>query len=82
MNAAGQLDILWMTGLPAPEVVLSLMSCTCSRSCKPDDCSCILNNMNCSAACKLKSCTNMAEEFEESDIHQYYVDDSDDDDDI
>jgi hypothetical protein len=63
----GQLDIEWMTGPPAPEVVLQLMSCKCKRQCQPD-CPCVVNGFLCSPACKLQPCQNMCDDEDEADI--------------
>ena len=38
-----QIGIEWITGAPAPDIVLSLMSCKCARSCKAGSCPCIDN---------------------------------------
>ncbi|KAG0710132.1 hypothetical protein GWK47_023437 [Chionoecetes opilio] len=47
LDDGGTLKIRWMAGLPAPDVVLNLISCTCRRTCRPSDCSCILNGLKC-----------------------------------
>ncbi len=46
----GSLVIEWMTSTPAPEAVIGLLSCKCSRTCKAD-CTCIMNGLRCTAAC-------------------------------
>ena len=51
----GSLVINWMTGSPAPQVVLRLLSCKCARDCRPNDCTCIVNGLKCTAACKLQT---------------------------
>ena len=38
---ATALAIDWMEGLPAPDAVLELMSCSCTRVCKAPQCKCI-----------------------------------------
>ena len=38
---SGDLEILWMTGPPAPSAVLELMSCSCVRHCDAKDRMCI-----------------------------------------
>lgn len=38
VNDEGDKTVSWMTGLPAPNDVLSLISCTCTRSCRQSDC--------------------------------------------
>ena len=47
-----------MAGLPAPEAVLELLRCTCSRSCKLPTCTCLANNLKCTPARKLENCEN------------------------
>lgn len=76
IDEAGKITIKWMVGLPAPEIVLELLSCTCSRSCKLPTCSCLLNSLKCTPACKLADCENMkTTESQEDD--EYAVDDVD-----
>ncbi|KAK4325083.1 hypothetical protein Pmani_004239 [Petrolisthes manimaculis] len=54
----GKLNILWMRSVPAPEVVLELLSCKCSRVCKLSDCKCLVNGLACNDMYKLRTCTN------------------------
>ena len=58
----GSLVINWMTGSPAPQVVLSLLSCKCDRTCRPNDYTCIVNGLKCTAACKLQTCSNIGDD--------------------
>ena len=48
-----------MEGLPAPDAVLKLMSCSCTRVCKPPQCKCIANGLRSTEMCRLTSCSNM-----------------------
>ena len=58
-----------MEGSPAPQSVMELLACSCTRSCQQQTCTCIANGLKCSEMCKLKSCTNQpVEEEDESDI--------------
>jgi len=59
----GQLEICWLTGAPAPKVlvVLELMSSRCCRNCDKD-CPCVMNELRCTPACKLQECTNMQDD--------------------
>ncbi|KAG0710022.1 hypothetical protein GWK47_023661 [Chionoecetes opilio] len=41
---------------------LDLISCTCRRTCRPSDCSCILNGLKCTVVCKLQGCSNMVQD--------------------
>ena len=63
----GQLVIDLMQGLPAPQVVMELISCKCSRVCKVSECQCVANVLKCSPACKNKFCDNIIDDnFEEN----------------
>ena len=54
-----QLQINWMSGSPAPDVVLEFMSCKCKHACSLPSCQCVLNGLKCTDACALQSCNNM-----------------------
>ena len=54
----GKLVVDWMGGQPAPQAVLELLSCQCSRSCKLPSCSCIVNGLRYTEMCRLTDCTN------------------------
>ena len=71
------LEISWMTGSPAPETVLSLLSCDCSRKCELPTCSCLSNKMKCTPACKKKDCANMKNDEEEEEEEKTETGDED-----
>ena len=75
----GNLDIVWMNGSSAPDVVLQFLSCDCSRSCKLPGCPCMENKLKCTAACKLHSGSNMTDEDEEIQIQESTSDDENSD---
>ena len=58
----GELQINWMTGTPAPDVVLEFLTCKCKMSCKLPSCQCMVNGLPCIQACILQDCGNMKEE--------------------
>ena len=62
LNTEGNLTIQWMTGEAAPNAVLSLISCKCTRRCHYSDCSCMLNGLKCTIAYKFQNRSNMAQE--------------------
>ena len=64
-----------MAGSPAPEVVLSVLSCRCTCACKPSECAFVLNGLECTAARKLQDCANMT--IDNEDIEQDYEDSCD-----
>ena len=57
-----KLNILWVRSASAPEVVLKLLACKCSRVriCKLPDCTCLVNGLTYTDMCKLQTCTNQA----------------------
>ena len=44
--------------MPAPQAVLNLLSCKCSRACKLPSCTCMVNQLKCTEVCKLRTCDN------------------------
>lgn len=66
----GKLQILWMRSAPAPEVVLELHACKCSRVCKLPECTCLANGLTCTDMCKLQNCTNQAVQEQEPELQQ------------
>jgi len=61
------LVIDWMEGQPAPEAVLDLLACNCSRQCIAQKCVCVSNGLKCTDMCKLPNCENQGSVIEESD---------------
>ena len=57
-NDDGQLTVEWMRGSPAPDAVLQLLLCNCSRRCKLPECQCMSNGLKCTNLCKLQTCDN------------------------
>lgn len=74
----GHLVIDWMDGSPAPEAVLDLLSCKCSRVCKLPSCVCLLNGLKCTDMCRLRECTNQPS-MEDSETDSTIEDGEDDD---
>lgn len=65
----GQLEIQWMTGSPAPSVILEFISCRCIRSCQLPGCECMASGLKCTNECRLQDCTNMTDENDKADGH-------------
>ena len=78
LSEEGELLITWMTGAPAPEVVLEFLSCKCKKSCKLPTCHCMVNGLRCTQACTLQECENMTDE-EASAVQEETESDSDSD---
>ena len=58
-----RLDIVWMSGSPAPKAMIELLACTCKRVCKSNTCECILNGLKCSDLCRVADCSNQPDEM-------------------
>lgn len=59
LNDQMQLQINWMTGSPAPDVVLEFLSRNCKRVCSLTGCQCMVNGLKYTDACTLQTCDNM-----------------------
>ena len=46
-NDDGQLTVEWMRGSPAPDAVLQVLLCKCSRRYKLTDCQCMSDGLKC-----------------------------------
>ena len=75
------LVIDWMGGSPAPEAILELLSCKCTRSCKSPSCVCIANGLKCTDMCRLMNCDNQPQESETLEENEHYDGDDDDNED-
>ncbi|KAG1707481.1 hypothetical protein GQR58_003462 [Nymphon striatum] len=64
----GELAIDWEEGLPAPELVMEMLSCTCSRECLEDICTCLRNKMKSTSLRKLATCANQMPEEDEEEL--------------
>ena len=62
LDDEGKLEIRWMLGAPAPDVIMELLSCTCKRICSLPLCTCMSNGLKCTDACFLQECDNMTDE--------------------
>jgi len=53
-DESGQwLNIVWMSGSPAPKAVIELLACTCKRVCRSN--TCVLYGLKCSDLCCFQS---------------------------
>ena len=67
-----------MNGEPAPQAVLELLSCQCSRACELPRCTCLSNGLRCTPLCKLVNCSNQRDEEEEEESQDEIDEESDD----
>ena len=58
MNENEPISIKWNTVKPAPEEILELMFCNCSKRCLCESCFCIQNGLLCTDACTKVDCEN------------------------
>ena len=65
----GDIAITWYTGAAAPNAILALLVCKCSRSCG-SDCPCVLNGLQCTPACKLQNCSNLQDDDDDDQEEQ------------
>ncbi|KAL8582172.1 hypothetical protein ACOMHN_004091 [Nucella lapillus] len=66
---------------PAPEAVIELLACKCTRACTALECTCIQHGLKCSDMCKLKECDNQPVDDDLEDVSEL-VDDDDFDNDL
>jgi len=67
MDGAEKLMVVdWMDGQPAPEAILALLACKCSRKCTLPNCVCLANGLKCTDMCKLSDCENRSSDDVES----------------
>ena len=69
-------DIVWNECSPAPDKILYLLSCGCTRKCEVGSCSCADSGLQCTDACHSRKCGNMPD-----DVLNRELDDEGDDDD-
>lgn len=77
-----QLVLDWMDGQPAPEAVLDLLACNCSRKCTLPKCECMANGLKCTDMCKLADCENQPSISDSEDSSDEDGDDDEDDDEL
>ena len=56
-----------MNGQPAPQAVLDLLACNCTRKCSLPKCVCLSNGLKCTDMCRLQDGENQASSFESDD---------------
>ncbi|KAK2561769.1 hypothetical protein P5673_015154 [Acropora cervicornis] len=71
-----ELQFDWMDGKSAPDAILELLVCRCTRSSKLPNCVSLANGLKCTDIYTLKECQNQVEDKE---IDLYTSDDATDD---
>ena len=68
-DGVAKLVVDWMDVKPAPEAILELLACNCSRKCVSPNCVCVANGLRCTDMCRLAQCENQAslQEIESTD---------------
>ena len=59
-GANERLVVHWMDGQPAPQAILDLLACNCTRKCELPKCECMVNGLKCTDMCRLPDCNNQA----------------------
>ncbi len=59
---SSECTIVWSSQLPAPNALMELTQCGCTKGCRTFRCTCMRNGLLCSAACKCKECLNIGKE--------------------
>ena len=71
-----------MDGQPAPQAILDLLACNCTRMCQLPSCECMANGLKCTDMCKLPNCGNQAivtnDDGSEDENHEYEQEDEED----
>ncbi|CAM4730908.1 unnamed protein product [Leuciscus chuanchicus] len=73
-----QLVLHWMEGQPAPEAVLDLLACNCTKNVSLPRCMCLANGLRCTDMCKLTECENQVTCVESSDEDEDDMENDDD----
>ncbi|KAL8604161.1 hypothetical protein ACOMHN_047373 [Nucella lapillus] len=74
-NGTEVLVVDWMDVRPAPEAVIELLACKCTRACTALECTCIQHGLKCSDMCKLKECDNQPVDDDLEDVSELADDD-------
>ena len=68
VSAQNHLQIYWTSLPPAPDAVLNMIPCACTKSkCAAGGCSCLSLRLKCTDLCKCKNCENTPDESDDSD---------------
>ncbi|KAL8567345.1 hypothetical protein ACOMHN_001733 [Nucella lapillus] len=79
-NGTEVLVVDWMDVRPAPEAVIELLACKCTRACTALEFTCIQHGLKCSDMCKLKECDNQPVDDDLEDVSELADDDDFDND--
>lgn len=61
-NDVDNLVVNWMSGQPAPQAILDMLSCNCAKKCALPRCVCMANGLKCTDMCRLRNCDNQADD--------------------
>ena len=80
----GLVSCIWMNGLPAPNAVLSLLSCDWEHRCVEGKCAFMVNGIKCTDMSSLKTCDNqplegVVDEEDDQDEDEIDLDENEDD---
>lgn len=63
----GKVCVKWMNLPPAPDSILTLVNCKCTKGCSNNRCSCRKSKLTCTDVCKCNDCQNGKTNNEEDD---------------
>ena len=56
------LVVHWMDSQPAPQAILDLLACNCTKKCELPKCECMVNGLKCTDMCRLPDCDNQVDQ--------------------
>ena len=68
----GVVYVKWMNLPPAPESILELVNCKCTKGCGNNRCSCRKSSLECTELCKCHDCQNRDDANDEPDDSDSY----------
>ena len=68
-DGVAKLVVDWMDVKAAPEAILELLACNCTKKCVAPKCVCVTNGLRCTDVCRLAECDNQGsvQEIESAD---------------
>ena len=57
-DGVAKIGVDWMDVKAAPEAILELLACNCTKTCVAPKCVCVTNGLTCTDMCRLAECEN------------------------
>jgi len=68
VESDAQLVVHWISSQPAPQAILDLLACNCTKKCNLPRCVCMTNGLKCTEMCRLQDCDNQADLAGDEDV--------------